>query len=204
MKRVVYHIISLRAHYPSSPILLAKYDVRQAFQRIHYEGSSAVRCISIFEDLAYLQLRMTFGGSNCPSTWCSTSKIIADIANELLDTADWQVSALHWPLQHLVPPHHINTDATPFEPSLETMVLPPPRPQGMVNIYIDDAIQAFLGEKDYLERGSTAVPLAVHILARPYSELDIPHRDHMLALSKLKAEGGPREEQIILGWRINT
>jgi hypothetical protein len=55
-----------------------------------------------------------------------------------------------------------------------------------------------------VNRNSAAVPLAIDIMARPYNPNNNPRREHMLALSKLEAEGGLRESQVILGWLINT
>jgi hypothetical protein len=74
---------------PNKAILVSKFDIKQAFRRIHYSGKAASRCIAVFNDTAYLQLRMTFGGSNCPPTWCALSELMADLSNKILDTADW-------------------------------------------------------------------------------------------------------------------
>jgi hypothetical protein len=204
LQRIIYQILSLWFHFPTEAILLAKYDIKQAFRRVSYSGVSAYRCIAVFQEIAYLQLRMTFGGSNCPTTWCSLSELIADLANELLDCEDWNPSALQWPYQYLVPPATEPDTSAPLGRCLDTLLLPSPRPQGSVDIFIDDAIGTFLATPKYPTKGSAAVPLAVDVLARPFDPTDCPKREHMLAVSKLRAEGGPRETQIILGWQINT
>jgi hypothetical protein len=95
LKRIIYQIIALRHHHPKSRILIAKYDIKQAFRRVHYSGSAAYKCIAVFDNLAYLQLRMTFGGSNCPTTWCSISELIADLSNDILDCSEWDPGAVH-------------------------------------------------------------------------------------------------------------
>jgi hypothetical protein len=71
-------------------------------------------------------------------------------------------------------------------------------------VFVDDIIVTCLGKSEYIPAAQAAVPLAVHILARPFSATDKSRRENMLALSKLAAEGGLREEHHILGWLINT
>jgi hypothetical protein len=118
LRRILYQIFALRQQYPSYRILVAKYDIKQAFRRVHYHGADAVKCLSVHNDLAIVQLRMRFGGSNCPTTWCSLSEITADLSNEILDATDWIDSTLQWQYQHLVPPSELYTDNSPFEPTL--------------------------------------------------------------------------------------
>jgi hypothetical protein len=205
MRRLLYQILSIRTHYPGEAILLSKFDIKLAFRRISYTGDSAFRCISVFENIAYVQLRMTFGGANCPPTWCAISELMSDLANDILSTTDWDCSKLKWPHQQLVvPPSQNITADRPFAPSLDTLYLPNPRPWGSTDVFVDDIIVAVLNRPDYVSRASAAVPLAVDIISRPYNEHDLPKREHMLALAKLQAEGSLRETQTILGWYIDT
>jgi hypothetical protein len=147
---------------------------------------------------------MTFGGSNCPPSWCAISKLFADLANELTDTQNWNPNDLQWAHQHLIPSPTLLDDDIEFARTADCMMLPEPRPHGSNDIFIDDIISVFLGKPEYIATGVTAAPLAVDILSRPYDPTDQPRREHMLALSKLAAEGGPREIQTISGWTVNT
>jgi hypothetical protein len=188
LRWIIYQVLALRHHFPNQSILIAKYDIKQAFRRVHYSGSAATKCIAVFEEIAYLQLRMTFGGSNCPTTWCSISKLIADLSNDIIDSSDWDPTTLHWDHQHLVPPKSYLDSNIPFATCLPTLLLPPPKPQGSVDIYINDAITTCLDTPDYTTRSAAALPLAVDVMARPYDSHDKPKREHMLALSKLNRE----------------
>jgi hypothetical protein len=107
LHRTIYQIMSLRLNYPNQKILLMKFDFSKAYRRVQYDGISATRCLSAFEDLAYLQLRLSFGGMGCPASWCPFSEIITDLANELMITADWNPNHSKIPEQHLVPPHYL-------------------------------------------------------------------------------------------------
>jgi hypothetical protein len=176
LKRIIYRILSLRNSHPNNKILLAKYDIKQAFRRVHYSGSSAYRCIAVFNNIAYLQLQMTFGGSNCPTTWCSISELIADLSNDIIDASDWDPSKTEWAYQHLVPGTSYLDNNIPLAPCLDTLILPPPKPQGCVDIYIDDAITTCLDTPDFVQRSAAAVPLAIDVMSRPYNPDDNPRR----------------------------
>jgi hypothetical protein len=204
LRRILNQIVALRTSYPTDRILVAKYDIKQAFRRVHYHGADAVKCLSIFNDLAIVQLRMTFGGSNCPTTWCALSEIAADLANEILDATDWDDDELQWNFQNLVPNASLPPTTEPLEPAQPTLLLPEPRPWGAVDVYIDDLINVILDRPVYTTRGAKSVPLAIDTLARPYDSADSPTREHMIALSKLSAEGGFRPKQTVLGWDVDT
>jgi hypothetical protein len=165
LRRILAHILSMRKRYPDDRILISKFDIKQAFRRIHYHGDSATKCITVLNNLAILQLRMTFGGANCPAQWCTISEVITDLANEILDTEDWDPHILHWEFQHLVPAPSRFADDIPLEPVLPTLLLLETRPHGSVDVYIDDAIQVILDRPEFIPRGSAAIPLAVDIIS---------------------------------------
>jgi hypothetical protein len=64
LRRILAQILAIRRKYPNESILISKFDIKQAFRRIHYHGSSATKCITVLNNLAIMQLRMTFGGAN--------------------------------------------------------------------------------------------------------------------------------------------
>ena len=60
--RILHFISALRAKYPGIVIFIAKYDYSDAYRRIAHNASAAVQTIAILPPLAYLALRLTFGG----------------------------------------------------------------------------------------------------------------------------------------------
>lgn len=204
LHRMIYQAISLRHHFPTHRILCAKYDFAKAYRRLHYDGKSASRCIAVFQDLAYMMLRLSFGGTSCPASWCSMSEIITDLANELLHDPLWSGNHPHRsPDQALVPPPTRLCDSIPLAPSLPTMVLPPPRPVGMTDVFVDDVSTLFLDTDENCWRAPAAVPLAIHIISRPMSATEPLPRDNVLSTDKLTAEGSPSEIKTILGWSLD-
>jgi hypothetical protein len=204
LHRTIYQIMSLRFHYPNQKILLMKFDFSKAYRRVQYDGISATRCLSVFENFAYLQLRLSFGGMGCPASWCPFSEIITDLANELMLTADWHPTHSESPEQHLVPPTTYLADDIPFQHTLPSMLLPPPRPFGSADVYIDDVIVVFLNSPEHCRRAPSAVPLAIHLVGRPTSPNEPLPREPLISTSKLSAEGSPSETKLVLGWHLDS
>lgn len=204
LQRIIFHALAIRYHYPLRRILCCKYDFAKAYRRLHYDGLSAVRCIAIFGHWLYLMLRLSFGGAGCPPSWCMMSELITELANELMQNPDWTgFMPLRSPDQHLVPTTVVLSDDVPFQPTLPTMLLPPPRPEGASDVFVDDVITVFLDTEENRHRAPAAVPLAIHAVARPLHAHEPLPRENMLSLDKLDAEGGPSEVKCILGWIIN-
>jgi hypothetical protein len=84
LKRFLHAIVYYRLKYPTTPLAIAKYDLKAAYRRIHFDWESARRSIVTLkgmttpdnkdnpiateaDQLALVLLRMTFGGSPHPS-----------------------------------------------------------------------------------------------------------------------------------------
>lgn len=204
LHRMIYQAVSLRFHYPHLRILCSKYDFAKAYRRLHYHGASAVRCIAVFEHLAYVMLRLSFGGKSCPASWCAVSELITDLANELLHDPTWSAEPPFCsPDQTLVPPPDRLPNHIPLAPSLPTMLLPPPHPEGMTDVFVDDVSTLFLDTPENCARAPAAVPLAIHVISRPIANDEPIPRENVLSCDKLSAEGAPSETKTILGWHLD-
>jgi len=71
--RIITFIVALRLAFPNKRILIAKYDLSDAYQRIANSAKAAAQTILVVGQIAYVMLRLCFGGSTCPATWCSFS-----------------------------------------------------------------------------------------------------------------------------------
>jgi hypothetical protein len=81
LPRIVHFIVALRSQNPKLLILISKYDYSDAYRRIAHSVAAAVQTIAINGDTAFLSLRLTFGGSPNPPTWCMFSELVTDLAN---------------------------------------------------------------------------------------------------------------------------
>jgi hypothetical protein len=204
LHRMIYHAVSLRFHFPNHRILCSKYDFAKAYRRLHYHGSSAARCIAVFQNLAYVMLRLSFGGTSCPASWCAVSELITDLANSLLHDPAWLATApFRSPDQDLVPPPERLPSNIPLSPALPTMILPPPHPEGMTDVFVDDVSTLFLDTAEQCIRAPAAVPFAIHVVSRPISPNEPMPRENVLSCNKLAAEGAPSETKVILGWHLD-
>ena len=202
--RIIHHILILRFRHPFKIIFINKVDFSKAYRRIQYSGRGAAQCIAVHNNLGYLELRLSFGGSGCPPTWCTVSEIVTDLANDLILCPDWNPDICQSPLQHLVPtPSRLPADI-PFENALPMAFEPPAYPEGKSDCFVDDVTTVFLDTAENCVRTPAAVPLAIHLLNRPLATDEPILRVMFMALDKLLAEGGPSEQGIILGWFICT
>jgi hypothetical protein len=207
LQRIVHFIASLRLHRPNVKILISKYDYSDAYRRIAHSASAAPQTIAVHNGLGFLALRLTFGGSPNPPTWCMVSEMVTDLANEICQCEDWDPTELHNPVQPETPsPIYLTDSDSPCSPAQPMAVKVPPVQRGKVDGFIDDLIHVFWDTPSNIERLPHAVPLAMFVTSRPHAGDEVeplPRRD-ILSLPKLKAEGSPAESQIVLGWRVNT
>jgi len=207
LPRILHFVASLRWHQPQRKILISKYDYSDAYRRIAHSASAAPQTIAVHDGMAYLALRLTFGGSPNPPTWCMVSEMVTDLANEICQCEDWDPVTLHNPVQPVAPkPIYLTDSDAPCSPALEMAVRVPPIRRGKVDGFIDDLIHVFWDTPSNLERLPHAVPLAMFVTSRPHAgdaAEPLPRRD-ILSLPKLRAEGAPAESQIVLGWQVNT
>ena len=90
---ILHFIIALRKLYPSTPILMLKYNVNGAFKRITLYFTSAIKIIITCGTLAYISLWMTFGGKSSCSLFSLLAEPMADIMNKALNLD--RLSTLH-------------------------------------------------------------------------------------------------------------
>jgi hypothetical protein len=99
LSRVVHYIVALRAAYPQQRIFISKYDYSDAYRRVHHAASAAVQSIIVIDEIAYIPLQLTFGGSPNPPTWCAFSEMVTDLSNKIMLCEEWNPSDLHNPAQ---------------------------------------------------------------------------------------------------------
>jgi hypothetical protein len=203
--RIITLIVSLRFHYPKLRILIAKYDYSDAYRRMTHDADAAAQTIAICLGLAYIALRLTFGGSPNPPTWTLFSEMVTDLANEITQCDDWDPLSLHSPAQPVAPEPIRLPDSVPLAPAAPLGVIPPPAPRGRIDGFIDDLINVFPDTPENCARLPHVVPLAIHATSRPHAGDDaepVPRRP-LLSNEKLIAEGAPDEVQIVLGWVLD-
>ena len=92
MLRIIHRIIHLRSIHPFKKIWIRKEDTKSVYRRLHVHAKTALKTgvqmnIDNFEYLLIF-LRLSFGGSPCPSDFCLLSDIITDTINDMLADED--------------------------------------------------------------------------------------------------------------------
>jgi hypothetical protein len=197
---------------------MAKFDLKSAYRRAHFSGSSALQsiatnhglCANQGEDLsnglAYVSLRFTFGGSSNPSEFSVISEMIADLANTIIQHKDWDPKTLHSEFITLTGERPIMAEnGTAFAAARELLIEWEMSDFGMTDAYIDDIFTVFpFISEEHFHRGRNAALLAIDVLGRPTHSDDPLPRDPIIAEKKVKAEGTPTEVLTVLGWTIDT
>jgi hypothetical protein len=171
-----------------------------------HADSAAAQSITVFDKVAYIALRLTFGGSPNPPTWCLFSEMVTNLANEIAICNEWDPATLRSPAQPITPvPKLDNADGSLFATARTAAVAVPVTSTIKTDGFIDDLILVFLDTPTNRERAPHCVPLAVHTTSRPPAGPAEPvRRCNILGDAKLLAEGTPDELQIVLGWTLRT
>jgi hypothetical protein len=206
LSRLIHFIIALCLAYPNQSILISKYDYSDAYCCMVHAGSAAAQSIAVYGKVAYIALRLTFGGSPNPPTWCLFSEMVTDLANEIAICDEWNPSTLRSPAQPITPvPKLDNADGSLFAKARATAVAVPVTSTVKTDGFIDDLILVFLDTPKNRARAPHCVPLAVHATSRPHAGPSEPiPRLNILGDAKVLAEGTPDELQIVLGWTLRT
>jgi hypothetical protein len=205
LTRIIHFIVALRLTFPLLLILIVKYDYSDAYRRIANSPSTAAQSIIIFANVAYIALRLTFGGSLNPPTWCAFSEMVTDLSKEISLCTEWDHTTLRSPAQPTTPTPILLPKTTPMAKAMPMAVQIPTTVTARTDSFIDDLIRIFLDTPTNRAREPHAVPLAIHVTSRPHmSEAEPVKRRGLLSAPKLEAEGTPAEVQIVLGWILNT
>ena len=202
--RMLHYIVAARHKFPHVRILIGKFDWRTAYRRAHLAGNSAAESITVLDGIALVALRLTFGGTPCPSLWCTISELCTDLANDLLACNAWDPRELRSSYAHLIPPPCFLADDVPFASAETLQVDVPVNIHGKADCYVDDIGSICLDLHDNIERCRQAVPLAIDLMGRPLDSSDSLPRDDLLAVKKLLGEGQLAECKTFTGWLIDT
>jgi hypothetical protein len=203
--RIIHFILHLRRTSPKTRIFIQKIDFKSAYQRMHLTTDMAAKCITVVGGLAFVSLRLPFGGRACPSLWSDVSETITDLSNALALDTTWDPDTLHSPLQHLIPRTLSEPDTVPFAEALSTSVtIPGSDGNYKADIFIDNLISVILNDGAGCKRGAASSLLAIHTVGRPVvSQAPVP-RNELTAEKKLIAESLLEKVKTTLGWLLGT
>jgi hypothetical protein len=155
--------------------------------------------IIVAAGVAYLALRLTFGGSPSPPTWCCVSEMLTDVTNEIPLCPDWQPA--NDPLQTF----DTLADDAPFGTACPMAYKIPTTLTSRSDCFVDDVIQIFLDTLENCCQLLSLIQFVANIFFCPHAGADEPiPRRPIFSPEKLFAEGTPAEIQVVLGWLLDT
>jgi hypothetical protein len=109
-----------------------------AYRRGHLSSDTAKESLIIYDNILLMALRMTLGGTLCPSLWGYIAETLADEYNTLLQ--NWDHISLLDPMPKEVDSPQSLPDSLPFHPALPLSVEVPTNDIGKVDIFLDNSI----------------------------------------------------------------
>lgn len=203
LPRLFHQIIAMRLAHPNTRILGIKADFKSAYQRVHYNWRSAQQCIVTLTGMLVLWWRLCFGGTGFPMAWCAIGELIVDLANALLRNSACQWATVKCRYKPLLQPSRLLPDEAPFTVAMPTMVEPPTRDSGYLDIFVDDVIGLVVDKPGAAQRLCLGLILAVDTFCRPPTDDEDLPRSDCLHPGKSFVEGAPAEIFMVLGWLIN-
>jgi hypothetical protein len=205
--RIIHYLACLRHRNPGVRIFISKFDFSDAYKRISHSPEAAASTVVRFGEIAYIFLRMVFGGSPNPAGFSCFSEMLTNLANDLafstseptsqgLDAEDLSQREIKEVEGPDVPVGKAILPAFQVDASRESYR----------DCFIDNIIDCYLDTLRNRRRESSIVPLAVRVMSRPHGgdrTEPIP-RKPLLSPEKLQAEGRGSERQIVLGWELRT
>lgn len=199
--RFLFNIHNARYHYPTIPILQAKFDLDSAYRRCFARLRDALLCCTMFMGLAFILLRLPFGSSPAAGEFSVLTEFIADLANQLVLDPTWDPWTMHsnlvqdipmmeWQPALLTPVKALKFEVTPF--------------MAYIEIFIDDFLVFCLHQDDLAQRAFHVVPYILDCIFRPADPKESVLRPPILSPLKLLQEGTLKVKQIILGWVVDT
>ena len=205
--RIINWAVAARRKYPNCRIFAKKDDFKSAYRRCHLHWLTACKTVTQIEalSLAFMNLRLTFGGSLCPNFWCLMSELMCDLVTAILHNDEWDPTILFGRNQHLVPPPRPLDDDIPFGEGRELIVDIEIDPRGMNDVYIDDVVSLTVKIEgtDNLIRCERAPLLMFDTCSRPLADDEPIPRETMEARNKLESEAMLEETKMILGWLLD-
>ena len=198
LPRILHYLAALRHRNPGRKIFISKYDYSDAYKRISQDAETAAATVIRVDDIAYVCLRMVFGGSPNPAGFSGFSETLTDLANELaMSDYDPIVHGTSPSIKqtHLVFREKEGEESAPEdneqigEACIPAFEVNTEHRESFRDCFIDDIIDCHLDTPANRHRSPHVVQMAVHVMSRPHagSESEPIPRKPLLGPEKLEA-----------------
>ena len=83
LSQIIHYVCALRSAYPNEQILISKFDFSDAYRQVAHSLKAAAQTILVIEEIAYICLRLSYGGAPNPSTFCSFLEMVTNLSNKI-------------------------------------------------------------------------------------------------------------------------
>jgi hypothetical protein len=142
-----------------------KYDYSDAYHQVAHWERATIEAIIIFDQVAYIALRLTFRGlPNCP-TWCTFREMFSDFSNEIPLCPNWNPENLHSPDQPGVLAPKLYPIDFSLAPTRPMAIRIPIMVTAQTDFFIEDLIRIFLDSPAAQAGEPHAVILAIQMVS---------------------------------------
>jgi hypothetical protein len=135
LSQIIHYIEATCKCFPFTKIYICKFAIDATYWQCHLAHDTATECLTIHDDIAFMALRLTFGGA----PWLISDTMI-DISNMLINNEHWNHNSLFDPIsENIVAPLDL-PESIPFTQAQELMIKLPENDLGYADIYIDNSI----------------------------------------------------------------
>jgi hypothetical protein len=201
LKRFIHAIVHYRRCFPSTSLLMTKFDLKSAYRRAHFLGVSALQSIATTVgllhdengdaeeitkgDLTLVSLRFTYGGAANPSKFSAISELIADLANIIVQHRAWKPLELFSEFISLTGDQPILEERNAAFAEARELQVDHELSEygGVTEAFIEDIFTMFpFLSDDHYHRGHNAALLSIDTMGRPPTHSDDPlPRDPIVA-----------------------
>ena len=138
-----------------------KYDLDAASKRIHVLIKYAILCITIVGRIAYLLLRLPFGTTPADERFCTISKTVADLAQDIINDKTRDPSDLLSDLSDQIPEAESPKKVKTLNQPLFKLMVPVEMKTISVDVYVDDITTIVLAlSRSLINKAKHGVPPA--------------------------------------------
>ena len=181
-------ISAMRSRWTTKRILVGKTDLDAAYRIIHAHANTALTCIAIFDELAFLCLRLPFGTTPVPAEYMTIREAEIDLGNDLLQDQSWDTNDLNSPHRSLLPTEEKQQSESHLEKS-DPLAVDITATEASIDSFIDDITTITVDDDHWIDRAKSAALLVIHTLFRPLQPSEPLKRDNPLSLRKIAREG---------------
>ena len=156
----------MRRKWQKKRILIGKIGLDSAYRRIYAHTTTALTCIAIVDELAFLYLRLPFGTTPTPAEYTTDSELEIYLGNDLLRYESWYIDDLNSPHRYLLPQEDKQKSASHLA-TADPLGVDITATEAPMYGFIYKIVTITFYDEHWIDRSKSAALLFIHTLLQP-------------------------------------